>query len=117
METVTQQKQETIMKQKNPLRIEQGKKLDEYNRRKKEELKHLNEHIMKQDDMIERKPMELSNNYLYCGVSVVGLAIVGYLLYNKCKKPEQNLIDVPPPLNVSNVSTKIEPKRDIFEMY
>ena len=34
-----QQKQETVMKQKNPLRIEQGKKLVEYNHRKKEELK------------------------------------------------------------------------------
>ena len=111
-ETVTQQKQ------KNPLRIEQGKKFVEYNRHKKEELKNLNEQITKQDDMIERKPMELSNNYLYIsGASVVGLAIVGYLLYNKFKKPEQNLIDILPPSNVSNVNTKIRPKRDIFEMY
>ena len=38
-EPVTQQKQETVTKQKNPLRIEQGKKLVEYNRCKKEELK------------------------------------------------------------------------------
>ena len=36
METVTQQ-QETVTKQKNPLRIEQGKKSVEYNHRKKEE--------------------------------------------------------------------------------
>ena len=35
-EPVTQQ-QETVTKQKNPLRIEQGKKLVEYNFRKKEE--------------------------------------------------------------------------------
>ena len=35
-EPVTQQ-QETVTKQKNPLRIEQGRKLVEYNRRKKEE--------------------------------------------------------------------------------
>ena len=43
-ETVNQQKQETVTKQKkNPLRIEQGKKLVEYNHRKKEELKRLNE--------------------------------------------------------------------------
>ena len=78
----------------------------------------MNEQITKQDDMVERKPVKLSNNYLYIGgVSVIGLAIVGYLLYNKFKKPEQNLIDVPPPSNVSNVNTKIEPKRDIFEMY
>ena len=112
METVTQQKQ------KNPLKIQQGKKLVEYNHCKKEELKRLNKQITKQDDMVECKPVELSNNYLYInGVSVVGLVIVGYLLYNKFKKPEQNLIDVPPPSNVSNVSTKIEPKRDIFEMY
>ena len=114
METVTQQ-QETVTKQKNPLRIEQGKRLVEYNHHKKEELKHLNEQITKRDDMIERKPAELSNNYLYIsGVSVVGLAIVGYILYNKFKKPEQNLIDVSHPSNISNVNTKIEPKRDIF---
>ena len=47
---MTQQNQETVTKQKNPLRIEQGKKLVEYNRRKKEELKRLNEHITKQDN-------------------------------------------------------------------
>ena len=37
METVNQQKQEIVTKQKNPLRIEQGKKLVEYNCHKKEE--------------------------------------------------------------------------------
>ena len=42
---VTKQNQETLTKQKNPLRIEQGKKLVEFNRRKKEELKRLNEQI------------------------------------------------------------------------
>ena len=90
----------------------------EYNRRKKEELKRLNEQITKQDDMVEHKPVELSNNYLYIsGVSVIGIAIAGYLLYKKFKRSEQNLIDVPPPFNVSNVNTKIESKRDIFEMY
>ena len=31
------------------------------------------------------------------GLSVLGLAIGGYLLYSKFKKPERNLIDVPPP--------------------
>ena len=40
-----------------------------------------------------------SNNYLYIsGASVVGLSIVVYLLYNKFKKPEQDLIDLPPPI-------------------
>ena len=43
------QKQEFVTKQKNPLRIEQGKRLVEYNRRKKKELKCLNEQITKQD--------------------------------------------------------------------
>ena len=33
------QQQDTVTKQKNPLRIEQGKKLVEYNCHKKEELK------------------------------------------------------------------------------
>ena len=83
-----------------------------------EELKRLNEQITKQDDMIECKPIELSNNYLHISsVSVARLAIVGDILYNEFKKPEQNLIDVPPPSNVGNVNTKIEQKRDIFEMY
>ena len=44
-----------------------------------------------------------------------GLAMVsgGYLLYNKFKKQERNLIDVPPP-HVPKTSTV--PKRDTFEM-
>ena len=112
-EPVTQQ-QETVTKQKNPLRIEQGKKLVEYNKRKKEELKCLNEQITKQDDMAEHKPKPDTSTYVYAGsLSVLGLAIGGYLLYNKFKKPERNLIDVllPP---MPKAST--EPKRDIFEM-
>ena len=98
-----------MTKQKNPLRVEQGKRLVECNRRKKQELKNLNEQITKQDDMIECKPVELSNNYLYIsGANVVGLAIIVYLLYNKFKKPKQNLIDIPPLANVSLANTKIE---------
>ena len=113
MEPLTQQ-QETVTKQKNPLRIEQGKKLVEYNKCKKEELKHLNEQITKQDDMAEHKPKPDTNTYVYVGgLSVFGLGIGGYLLYSKFKKQEQNLIDVLPP-PVPNTST--EPKRDIFEM-
>ena len=89
-------------------------KLVEYNKRKKEELKHLNEQITKQDDIAEHKPTPDMNNYVYVGgLSVFGLAIGGYLLYNKFKKQEQNLIDVPPPPVVKN---NTEPKRDIFEM-
>ena len=108
------QQQETVTKQKNPLRIEQGKKLVEYNKRKKEELKRLNEQITKQDDMAEHKPKPDTSTYVYAGgLSLLGLAIGGYLLYNKFKKPEQNLIDVPPP---PVVKTSTEPKRDIFEM-
>ena len=110
---VTWQNQETVTKQKNPLRIEQGKKLVEYNHRKKEELKRLNEHITKQDS-IDHKTRPDTNTYVYAGsLSVLGLAIGGYLLYNKFKKPEQKIIDVPPP-PVPKVST--EPKRHIFEM-
>ena len=108
------QQQETVTKQKNPLRIEQRKKLVEYNKRKKEELKRLNEQITKQDDMVEHKPKPDTNTYLYVGgLSVFGLAMGGYLLYSKFKKRKQNLIDVPPP-PVPKTST--EPKRDIFEM-
>ena len=108
------QQQETVTKQKNPLRVEQGKKLVEYNKCKKEELKHLNEHITKQDNMAEQKPRPDTNTYVYVGsLSVFGLAISGYLLYSKFKKQKQNLIDVPPP-PVPKSSTL--PKRDIFEM-
>ena len=113
VEPVTQQNQETVTKQKNPLRIEQGRKLVEYNHRKKEELKHLNEHITKQDS-IDHKPRPNTSTCVYAGsLSVLGLAISGYLLYYKFKKPERKLIDVPPP---PVVKTNTEPKRDIFEM-
>ena len=112
-EPVTQQNQETVTKQKNLLRIEQGRKLVEYNS-KKEELKRLNDRITKQDDIAEHKPMTHTNSYVYAGgLSVLGLAIGGYLLYNKFKKPERKLIDVPPP---PVVNTNTESKRDIFEM-
>ena len=110
---MTQQNQETVTKQKNPLRIEQGRKLVEYNKRKKEELKRLNDQITKQDS-IDHKPKPNTNTYVYAGgLSVLGLAIGGYLLYNKFKKPERKLIDVPPP---QVVNTNIDSKRDIFEM-
>ena len=113
VETVTQQNQETVTKQKNPLRIEQGRKLVEYNRRKKEELKRLNDQITKQDS-IDHKTRPDTNTYVYAGsLSMLGLAIIGYLLYNKFKQPERKLIDVPPP---PVVKTNTEPKRDIFEM-
>ena len=64
-ENESQQKQETITKQKNPLRVEQGERLVEYNHHKKQELKNLNEQITKQDNMIEHKPGGPSNSYLY----------------------------------------------------
>ena len=108
------QQQETVTKQKNPLRIEQGKKLVEYNKHKKEELRHLNEQITKQDDIAEHKPRPNTNAYIYAGgLSVFGLAIGGYLLYSKFKKQKQNLIDIPPP---PVLKTSTEPRRDIFEM-
>ena len=112
-EPVTQQ-QETVTKQKNPLRTEQGKRLVEYNHRKKEELKRLNKQITKQDG-IDHKPRSDTNNYVYVGsLSLFALAIVGgYLLYSEFKKSKQSSIDVPaPPV----VKTNTEPKRDIFEM-
>ena len=112
-ETVTQKNQETVTKQKNPLRIEQGRKLVEYNRRKKEELKRLNDQITKQDS-IDHKTRPDTNTYVYAGsLSVLGLAIGGYLLYSKFKKPERKLIDV---LARPVAKNNTEPKRDIFEM-
>ena len=108
------QQQETVTKQKNPLRIEQGKKMVEYNKRKKEELKRLNEQITKQDNIAEHKPKPNTSTYVYAsGLSVLELAIGGYVLYSKFKKQKQNLIDVPPP---PTLKASTEPKRDIFEM-
>ena len=107
---MTQQNQETVTKQKNPLRIELGRKLVEYNRRKKEELKHLNEHITNQDS-IDHKPRPDTSTYVYASsLSVLGLAIGGYLLFCKFKKQKQNLIDVPPP-PVVKTSTE---RKEIF---
>ena len=69
---MTQQNQETVTKQKNRLRIEQGQRLVEYNRRKKEEL---NKHIAKQDNIAEHKPRPDTSTYVYAGsLSVLGLA-------------------------------------------
>ena len=112
VEPATQQ-QETVTKQKNPLRIEQGRKLVEYNRHKKEELKRLNDQITKQDS-VDHKTRPDTNAYVYAGgLSVLGLVIGGYPLYSKFKKPEGKLIDIPaPPV----VKTNTELKRDIFEM-
>ena len=95
------QQQETVTKEKNPLRTEQGKRLVESNCRKKEELKHLNEQITKKDGMVEHKPRIDTNNYVYIGGLILFvlfvLAIGGYLLLSKFKKPEQTLNDVPTP--------------------
>ena len=64
--------------------------------------------------MVGHKPKTDTNTYVYVScLSVFGLAIGGYLLYSKFKKPEQSLIDVTPP---PAVKTSTEPKRDIFEM-
>ena len=112
VEPATQQ-QEMITKQKNPLRIEQGRKLVEYNRRKKEELKRLNDQITKQDS-VDHKTRPDTNAYVYAGgLSVLGLVIGGHLLYSKFKKPERKLIDI---LANPVVKTNTELKRDILEM-
>ena len=70
-EPVTQQ-QETVTKQKNHLRIEQRRKLVDYNQQKEEELKQLNEQIIKQD-CIEHKPRSNTNMRVYM------LAVLVYL--------------------------------------
>ena len=74
----------------------------------------MNEQITKQDDIAEYKPRSDTNTYVYAGgISLLELAISGYLLYNKFKKPEQNLINVPPP---PVIKTSTEPKRDLFKV-
>ena len=75
----------------------------------------MNEQITKQDDMADHKPRPDTSTYVYAShLSVLGLAIGGYLFYSKFKKQKQNLIDVPPP-PVSKTGT--EPKRDIFKCF
>ena len=107
------QQQETVTKQRNPLRVEQGRKLVKYNWHKKEKLKCLNGQITKQDGT-EHKPKPNMNTYVYVGsLSLFVLAIVKYLLHSKLKKPEQTLIDVP---SFPVAKNSAEPKRDIFEM-
>ena len=84
-------------------------KLIEYNKRKKEELKRLNEQITKQDDMADYKPKPDTSTYVYSGgLSVLGLAIGGYLLYSKFKKQKQNLINVPPPPTLKAITDQKE---------
>ena len=57
------------------------KKLVEYNKSKNEELKRFNEQITKQDDMADYKLKPNTSTYVYAGgISVLGLAIGGYLL-------------------------------------
>ena len=88
---MTQQNQETVTKQKNPLKIEQGRKLDEYNRRKKEELKRLNDQITKQDNIADHKPRPDTSTYVYAGsLSVLGLAIGGYLCITNLRNQNEN---------------------------
>ena len=68
-----------------------GKKLVEYNRRKKEELKRLNEQITKQDG-VEHRLRTDTKNYVYVGgLSLFGLAISGYLLYPKIQETKTKL--------------------------
>ena len=66
--------QETVTKQKNPPRVEQGRKLVEYNKRKKEELKHLNEQIMKQDDIAEHEPRPNTSTYVNMIQTIKGIS-------------------------------------------
>ena len=74
----------------------------------------MNDQITKQDNIADHKPRPDTSTYVYASsLSVLGLAIGGYLLYNKFKKPEQKLIDVPAP-PVAKTNTEL--KRDIFEM-
>ena len=87
-----------------------------YNCHKKEELKHLNKQITKQDAIAEHKPRPNMNNCVYVGsLSVLGLTIGRYLLYSKFKKSERKLIDISSP-PVVKTEPNTEPKRDIFEM-
>ena len=60
------QQQETVTKQKNPLRVERGRRLVEHNCRKKEELKQLNEQITKQYS-VDHKLSSDTSNYVYGG--------------------------------------------------
>ena len=88
---MAQQNQETVTKQKNPLRVEQGRRLAEYNKLKKEELKRLNDRITKQDNIADHKPRPHTNAYVYVGgLSVLGLAISGTFCITNLRNQNEN---------------------------
>ena len=85
------QQQETVTKQRNPLRIEQGKKLVEYNKHKKVELKRLNEQITKQDNIAEHKPRLDTSTYVYAG-SLSVQSVVTFCIANLRNQNETELM-------------------------
>ena len=95
------------------MRVEQGRKLVEYNRRKKEELKRLNDHITKQEVEEPKVVKTEENSYKYIGIGFGLLLIGGYFMYNQMKRKVL-------PKKAQPIEEQIEeinkPSKDIFTM-
>ena len=105
-------KLQKVTKPKNPLRVEQGRKLVEYNRRKKDELKRLNDHITNQEREEHKVIKQEGNSYKYIGIGVGLLLVGGYIMYNQVipvlsKKTQ--------PTEEPKIVTS-KPRKDIFIM-
>lgn len=99
-----------VTKPKNPKRVEAGKKLAEYNRRKKEKLKHQERQVLEPHTPTVHSNVPV-NYYPLVGVTVVALGLIAVLLYRT--KTSQ----VPIKREPTRVSAKVdEPGIDVFEM-
>ena len=99
-----------VTKPKNPLRVEQGRKLVEYNRRKKDELKRLNDHITNQEREEHKVIKQEENSCKYVDIGVGLLLIGGYIMYNQIKSK----IPVLPKKTQPTEESKIVTSKDIL---
>ena len=96
----------TSTKTKHPKRVEAGKRLAEYNKRKKEALKQIPE----MNDSVSTPDIDTADSYsishLACGVVVITVGFISYLYF---KRPT-----VKPPVAATRI--KQEPEIDVFAM-
>lgn len=97
---------------KDPKKVEAGKKLAEYNRKKREELKNASKTPTLNTD--ESTPTKHSSMDNYVMGGAIGFGLVVYLAYYLYKKKDQKPMDVASPPQSSKIPVKIKP--DKFEM-
>ena len=103
----------TTVKKKNPNRVAAGKKVAEFNRKKKENLKQSNDQEPeKVDETKEPTPVQSTSmsysTYLYTGVGLLILGGAAALVFLQ-KKPSEPVVVIPP-------SKGTNKKKDPFEM-